>query len=586
MIKIDTQLIYKVLTLDDENEWLGFLSQMPENQQGKFYSPHYYKLFESRKEGTAKCFVFIIHDKIALYPFLQNSINDRGFQLDENYYDIQGAYGYNGVISNTTDEDFLQLFSENFEKWSLENNIVCEFVRFNPLLKNEKLSKWINPINVLENISIPLESEEFVWNKCFHRKVREAIRKAKRIGLQYISFKGSELTDEYFDHFSDIYYHMLERNNADDFYKFDKNFFTNLKNDLSENVLFSFALYENKPISCELILFNKINAYAFLGGTFSKHFDKSANTFLRFEIVKDLIDKKVKTLNIGGGIKENDSLFKYKKSFNINESSSFYIGKHIFLKDIYNTIINQWTIKYPELVEKYNNYLLKYSFETEESENKKVSDFKKIIVLGSGGHAKVVIDILNLMPNIQIIGVTSNSIEKGNSFFGYPVIGNDEEIIKYDPLTHSIAMGLGGYRNNDLRVQAYNYVKNIGFSFINTIHPSAIISKKIKMGEGITIFPGVIINTDVEINNNVIIATGSSIDHETIIQKNTLISAGVTIGAYSIIGEECLIALGSKIISGINIANNTLVGAGAVVVKDTIPYSEMIGIPAYNRKNA
>jgi sugar O-acyltransferase (sialic acid O-acetyltransferase NeuD family) len=206
-----------------------------------------------------------------------------------------------------------------------------------------------------------------------------------------------------------------------------------------------------------------------------------------------------------------------------------------------------------------------------------------VIVIGSGGHAKMVIDIMHEMKSVNIHGVTSNSLLQGSSFYGYKVLGNDDILKQFSRSNYHIAMGLGGYRDNILREKLYKYVKELGFNFINIIHPTAIISKTVVIGESVVIFPGAIINTDVQIGDNSIIATGSTIDHETIIGNNVLISAGVTIGANSLIMDNALLAIGSIVISGVKIGKNALVAAGAVVTKDVFDNEKVFGIPAKKR---
>ncbi len=209
---------------------------------------------------------------------------------------------------------------------------------------------------------------------------------------------------------------------------------------------------------------------------------------------------------------------------------------------------------------------------------------EKVIVIGSGGHAKVVIDILQEMGTFEIIGVTSNSIPAGQNFLSLKVLGDDNSILEtVDKSKVKLAMGLGGYRDNTLRTKVFDKMKSQGFAFINAIHPHSFISKSCKLGEAVTIFPGVVLNTETSIGNNTIIATSASVDHETIIGDHVLISAGVTIGAYSKIGNQTLLALGSKVISGLEIGENTLIASGAVVVANTIPNSQMFGVPAKNR---
>lgn len=204
---------------------------------------------------------------------------------------------------------------------------------------------------------------------------------------------------------------------------------------------------------------------------------------------------------------------------------------------------------------------------------------KKVIVIGSGGHAKVVIDILSVMPNVQILGITSNDLQTGDEFLTYPILGDDKSIRDYNKEIY-LAMGLGGFRDNHLRRKTFELLKGYGFNFINAIHPSSNISKTVKLGEGVVVFPGVTINTEVVIGDNTIIATGTTIDHETKIRNHVLVSAGVTIGAYCEIEENVLLALGSKIVSGIKIKKNSLVAAGAVVLKDIKENEQVFGIPA------
>lgn len=207
---------------------------------------------------------------------------------------------------------------------------------------------------------------------------------------------------------------------------------------------------------------------------------------------------------------------------------------------------------------------------------------KKIIIVGDGGHAKVVIDIIQEMNCYEIIGVTSNN--KINQFCGYPVLGNDNILSDYlKNGVNNIALGIGGFKDNIQRTKLYNKFTGLGFNIINAIHPKTSVSKSVSIGNGVVVFPGVALNTEVKIGNNVIIATGSTIDHETEIGSNTLVSAGVTIGANVIIGEGTLCALGSKIVSGITIGKNCLIAAGAVVVNDIDDNSVVCGIPAKKR---
>ena len=205
---------------------------------------------------------------------------------------------------------------------------------------------------------------------------------------------------------------------------------------------------------------------------------------------------------------------------------------------------------------------------------------EKVIIIGDGGHAKIVIDILYEMNKYDILGITSKNNDK-KEFYGLPILGNDEVLLEFkNKGIHNIAIGIGGFKDNGLRTRVFDKFSLMGFNIVNVIHPKAIISKSVKLGKGNVIFAGVILNPDVKLGNNVIVATGSTIDHETIVEDNCLISAGVTIGANTKIGNGSLCALGSKIISDVSIGKSVLVAAGAVVVNNIKDGTRVFGVPA------
>jgi UDP-perosamine 4-acetyltransferase len=208
---------------------------------------------------------------------------------------------------------------------------------------------------------------------------------------------------------------------------------------------------------------------------------------------------------------------------------------------------------------------------------------QEIIIVGSGGHAKVVIDIIEQEGVYKIYGILTNDLI--TSLCGYPVLGNDDYLDQPQlNQKYKIAIGIGGFKDNLLRKTIFNKLVQKNFDIVNCIHPSAIISSSVKLGSGIVIFAGVILNPEVVVHDNCIIATGSTIDHETIIKSHCLISAGVSIGANTCIDEESLCALGSKVISQVNVGRNVLVAAGAVVTNNILDGEIVFGIPAKTKK--
>ncbi len=341
--------MFKVLSLHDKDEWSSFIKKLPFKQQDVYYFPEYYSLYENNLGGKAQCFVYSEEDKLVVYPYLLNSINKLGYQLEEQYFDIQGAYGYNGPISNSIEEKFLRNFSDTFCKYCDDSNIVGEFIRFNPVHQNHVFQNYIQPIKQLDNVLIDISlSEEDLWSKSFDRGVRKAINKGARQGLRSEVFKISDISQNQLDVFLAIYYSTLERQSANDFYYFNTDFFKDFTLKMKDKASLIFVYKDDQAISAELVTrWNEVS-YGFLGGTLSDFYHLSPNSFLRFELIKYLKKLGVMYYSIGGGNSENDSVFKYKKSFSKNIQSDFYIGKKIHNQEIYKEVISQWESKYPE----------------------------------------------------------------------------------------------------------------------------------------------------------------------------------------------------------------------------------------------
>ena len=352
---------YEILDISQKETWTNYLRQLDLFQQDIFFTPEYYELFENKGDGKAACFVFRDRDEIALYPFLINNVNDLGFELKTTCYDIQGAYGYNGIVTNSIKESFLENFSKVFLNYIINANIIAEFVRFDPVLKNHLLSTYIQPVETFDNVVIDLKQGiEEIWNSSFDRGVRKAIKKAEKHNLRFSFHTGKEMDNDLLKTFLQIYYNTMERASASEFYFFSGSFFDHLIKSLSDNSLFVFTAADDEIISTELVLFKGEIAYGFLGGTLAEKYIYSPNSFLRYELIKLLRSMGLKFYSIGGGHQRNDSIYNFKKSFSRKIDSLFYIGKKVHNQPMYNEVIHQWDNKFPGLRLKYENQILCY----------------------------------------------------------------------------------------------------------------------------------------------------------------------------------------------------------------------------------
>lgn len=351
----------KVVGVESREEWNDYFARLPIGQQDVYYTPEYYEVYELLGSGKATCFCFESGGEFAIYPFLMNSINELGYELDGQYLDIQGAYGYNGVVASSYDLGFRKEFFAEFNNYCDAQRIVAEFVRFNPVLKNHEFCVGEEPVYALDNVLIDTgQPIEEIWTKSFGRKVRRAVKRGLDNGLIFEWHLAKDMDSQLIDEFLKVYYSTLDRHRAADFYYFSKDFVASIIRHLSGEAIFCFVRHEHEVISVELDFCKNLNAYGFLGGTLSEYFALSPNSFLRFELIKVLKTLGVKNYSIGGGISKGDSIYNFKKSFSVALESKFYIGKFVHCRNVYDEIIRQWVERNAEHALQDDDILLRY----------------------------------------------------------------------------------------------------------------------------------------------------------------------------------------------------------------------------------
>lgn len=352
---------YKVLALEDSEEWNDLLGQLPINQQDVYFTPEYYSLYQNYGDGEACCFVFEHGGEIILYPFLKNSINRLGYKLDKKYFDIQGAYGYNGIVSSCNSKEFLADFQQCFGQYCLENNIVAEFVRFHPLLENKELvSENTKVIFDRKTISVDLTlPENDIWNIEITSKNRNHICKAQKSGLEFYA----DYNFQYINEFVALYNSTMNRVHAESFYYFSDEYYEDLVYRLKGHSFLGVILRRREVIAAAIFMYEGIYGHYHLSGSNKEHLNLCPNNLLIYEAAKELRNRGVKLFHLGGGTtsETDDPLFKFKHAFGRTENV-FAIGKRIFNQEIYENICDAWAIKFPEKVEKYKHFLLKYRY--------------------------------------------------------------------------------------------------------------------------------------------------------------------------------------------------------------------------------
>lgn len=199
-----------------------------------------------------------------------------------------------------------------------------------------------------------------------------------------------------------------------------------------------------------------------------------------------------------------------------------------------------------------------------------------ILILGAGGHGKVVADILTCQ-GIGVLGfLDDNPATWGSSCLGLPTLGGINTYKDYAP--DGLIIGVGQNRVREALVQRLG--KAADALWINAIHPSTIIAPSVCLGIGIVIAAGAVINPEASIGDHTIINTGATIDHDCQIGGFCHIAPGVHLAGAVTVGEGSLLGIGSAVIPLRNIGEWTIVGAGAVVIRDVPSNVTAKGIPA------
>lgn len=331
--------------ISDENDFNNYLKTV---ESFKIINP-FYKILGaniSNLSDNQLCYFALFSDDetlLILMPFLIRKIP---YQDEETpYYDVVSPYGYSGPLFNENmSRGYLIDFWKKVDDWYSMNNVISEFIRFSLNHNHQFYSGVLVP--TLTNVNGKIIKEEKQWS-AFKQKVRNNYRKSIDNGLQ-IKMISHGISDLDISNFYTIYIQTMKRINAGNEYFHDINYFKRIISLSKKNFAIAFICKDNAPISVELILIAGDTLYSYLGGTLSEYFDLRPNDFLKIEVMKWARDHGYKYYLLGGGRKDNDSLYNYKKSFFPNDKDViYYTGRKIVNEKVYNKldkILNAYVI--------------------------------------------------------------------------------------------------------------------------------------------------------------------------------------------------------------------------------------------------
>ena len=202
-----------------------------------------------------------------------------------------------------------------------------------------------------------------------------------------------------------------------------------------------------------------------------------------------------------------------------------------------------------------------------------------IVILGAGGHGRVVLDILQQAREHMVKGfLDSNPQIWGRRVDGVLVLGGP------DLLPELVSQGVEGavvaIGDNGVRRQFADAVDAAGLELANAIHPSANLARTVTVGCNVVIAAGALVCAHCQIGDSVVLNTGCIVDHESMIGTAAHVCPGVKIAGHVAIESGAFLGIGATVIQNLRIGYDAVVGAGSVVIEDVEPMTTVVGVPA------
>jgi sugar O-acyltransferase (sialic acid O-acetyltransferase NeuD family) len=203
-----------------------------------------------------------------------------------------------------------------------------------------------------------------------------------------------------------------------------------------------------------------------------------------------------------------------------------------------------------------------------------------MVVVGGGGHAKVLLNVLTRLPTVSVLGYVDPK-DRG-PILGFRWLGNDDQLhrLAQEHPGATVAIGIGQVKGGNSRNALFEKLVGAGFVLPPIIAPTAVIARDVSIGEGSVIFDGVVIQPGCRIGKICIVNTQASLDHDCVLDDNVHIAPGAVLSGCVHVGTGSLVGVGACCKHGVRIGTSCTMGAGAVVVSDCLEPGTYLGVPA------
>ena len=205
---------------------------------------------------------------------------------------------------------------------------------------------------------------------------------------------------------------------------------------------------------------------------------------------------------------------------------------------------------------------------------------RRVLIIGAGGHGRVVLDILLQAGIHQVVGLLdSNTDIHGRRVDGLPVLGDPEDLplIAEQHQIDGVVIAIG---DNGVRRGLAREIEQAGIELVNAVHPSATIARNATLGRNVVVAAGAVVCAHCQIGDSVILNTGCIIDHQTMIGEGSHICPGVRIAGRVKVESGTFVGIGATIVPKITLGCESIIGAGSVVIEDVPSLTTVVGVPA------
>ncbi len=212
------------------------------------------------------------------------------------------------------------------------------------------------------------------------------------------------------------------------------------------------------------------------------------------------------------------------------------------------------------------------------------SDTLPVIVVGAGGHARVLLDTLRAGRH-EVRGLCDSNPDRARTACPDETIVGDDRVVLAMPVDEvAIVIGIGGTRATERRRSLFALYRDAGFRIVSVIHPSAVIARDVVIGAGAQIMAGAVIQPAAIVGENAIVNTRASVDHDCRIGDHAFIAPGVTLCGGVVIGAGAHVGAGATVLEYRSVGAGATVGGGALVNRDVAAGRTVVGVPARTLK--